>query len=62
MNPWTYKGFTVYPRDVNGSGVRWQAVIPTDRMAEHAGCSRLAADTKQGMRDLINHLLKGQDQ
>ncbi len=40
--PWTYKGITIWPAEVNGSGIRWTAL------------GGLKADTKQSMRDLIN--------
>ena len=47
---WTYKGIDVFPADINSSGIRWYA-----RMG--IGIT-LRADTKQGMRELINHNLK----
>lgn len=46
---WTYKGITVFPARSNGSGIRWNA---------NAGVGlTLKADTKQGMKDLINEHL-----
>jgi len=42
---WTYKGINVWPADVNGSGIRWEAMTPW---------GRFRADTKQSMRQLIN--------
>ncbi len=45
--PWTYKGFTVWPAARNSSGIRWYAMfIP--------GIGTVRADTKQGIRQLIN--------
>ena len=44
-SPWTYKGVTVYPADLNSSGIRWYA-------RTGAGIC-LRADTKQGIRALI---------
>ncbi len=40
---WTYKGVNVYPAGVNGSGIRWESIVP-----------HLRADTKESMRELIN--------
>lgn len=42
---WTYKGFNVWPAEINSSGIRWEAYTPT---------GFLRADTKQGMRELIS--------
>ncbi len=47
MNPWTYKGTNIWPAGRNSSGIRWYARIP--------GVPTLRADTKQSMRELINH-------
>ena len=44
--PWEYKGVTVLPADRNSSGIRWTANAGI-------GCT-LKADTKAGMRELIN--------
>lgn len=46
MTVWTYKGVNVYPAPVNSSGVRWTANV-------EIGVT-LRADTKQGMRAVIN--------
>jgi hypothetical protein len=46
---WTYKGIDVYRADVNSSGIRWYA---------RTSAGTLRADTKAGMRDLINHYRK----
>ncbi len=40
---WTYKGVNVYPAARNSSGIRWQSITP-----------HLRADTKTGMKKLIN--------
>lgn len=40
---WTYKGVNVFPAELNGSGIRWTAL-------------GLRANTKEGMRQLINNL------
>lgn len=48
--PWVYRGTTVYPADFNSSGIRWTALCLGDR---------LRADTKEGMRELINHAYGG---
>lgn len=42
---WTYKGVDIHPADRNSSGIRWWAL--TDK-------GRIMADTKQGMKQLIN--------
>jgi len=47
---WTYKGVGVYRAGANSSGIRWYARVPGQP-------SRLRADSKQSMRDLINHYL-----
>lgn len=46
---WTYKGVYVMPATRNASGIRWAA---------HANGAWLRADTKEGMRRLINDALK----
>ena len=40
---WTYKGIDIYPAERNSSGIRWYSRNP-----------HLRADTKAGMRQLIN--------
>jgi hypothetical protein len=47
--PWTYKGIDVYPHDHNTMGLRWDARSPW---------GRLRADSKQGMKSLINQALR----
>lgn len=47
---WTYKGIDIFPADFNSSGIRWMAW--TD-------WGTLRADTKTGMRGLINHYKGG---
>lgn len=47
---WTYKGTNIYPADRNSSGIRWTA-------RDGSGIA-LRADSKAGMRELINHLLE----
>lgn len=42
---WTYKGIDVFPADRNSSGIRWYARTQN---------GILKADTKQGMKQLIN--------
>ena len=48
---WTYKGIDIFPADHNSSGIRWYA------RTGNGSC--LKADTKQSMRDLINHEREG---
>ena len=51
--PWRYKGFDIYPHDFNSMGLRWYARSPW---------GLLRADTKDGMRELINNELQKQRQ
>lgn len=46
---WTYKGINVHPASPNTSGVKWWAL---------SSAGQLKSDTKQGMRELINHVLR----
>lgn len=46
LAPWNYKGVNVYRSALNASGIRWHA------LAGRGGFLR--ADTKSGMRELIN--------
>lgn len=48
--PWGYKGVFVQPHDFNSSGMRW--------MARMSWGSTLRADTKPGMKSLINEVLQ----
>jgi hypothetical protein len=50
MKTWTYKGVNVFPASVNASGIRWTARC-------NLGFA-LKADTKQGMKQLINEVQK----
>ncbi len=45
---WTYKGIDVSRADRNSSGIRWEAFTQY---------GRLRADTKEGMKQLINEVL-----
>jgi len=54
---WTYKGVDIYPAGRNMSGLRWTATIADDRRFSESTPPNLMADTKQGMRELINHYL-----
>jgi hypothetical protein len=51
---WTYKGINVCCAALNSSGIRWYARLPSG--------DALRADTKQGMKQLINQHLKGEIQ
>jgi hypothetical protein len=51
---WTYKGIDIFPADRNASGIRW---CSRDTSGIPAAPPILRADSKQGMRDLINHYL-----
>lgn len=44
-SPWTFKGVTVYPADLNSSGIRWYARLCLGYP--------LRSDTKASMRQLI---------
>lgn len=57
---WTYKGLFVFPADRNSAGIRWETFISLaeDSRFNIDAPPRLRADTKQGMRELINHYLK----
>lgn len=56
--PWTYKGIDIYPADPNTSGIRWHARIP-----DSPTVNSFRADTKEGMRELINdHLIANPSQ
>jgi hypothetical protein len=46
---WTYKGIDIFPAARNPMGIRWYAHLTRGPM--------LRADSKQGMRDLINRYL-----
>lgn len=48
--PWAYKGVFVQPHNFNSSGMRW--------MARMSWGGTLRADSKQGMRELINDVLE----
>lgn len=48
QSPWVYKGFNVYPAELNSSGIRWYAFSGLGAV--------LKADTKQGMRRLITEI------
>ena len=49
---WTYKGINVYRADANASGIRWYSRINWDDYPPI-----LRADSKAGMRALINDVL-----
>lgn len=46
---WTYKGFNIYPAERNSSGIRWYCY-------DGSGICK-KAETKEGMRSLINENL-----
>lgn len=48
---WTYKGFDVFPADRNSSGIRWYC-------RTGSGEGILRADSKDGMKELINEFIK----
>lgn len=49
---WTYKGLDIWPHDRNSMGLRWYAYSLWD------DTPKLRADSKAGMRALINEALK----
>lgn len=55
---WTYKGVDIYPHGPNMAGLRWEARITDDSRFPDSAPPGLSADTKQGMRELINHYMK----